>query len=232
MPHAPLALTRDYMDLPVDLAGVRGERELDVYGQLTATTSIQVVGNPMAVASDLLSPRTDTLVVAVSPVGPSQLRHLFETARADCAHRVVVAPHPRSDLTGLKRLIPSGWEINGAGSTYDLLKQGASLLVQATSGVGWEALYLGIPVVDVRRADVSAYAYLNDTMIPASRGPEDFASVAALARQHEPALLRQTALDWASPLGRAADVATLDLVARSMDEPKPPSPILDGWFER
>lgn len=151
VPHAPLARNDWYYDLPVDHAALRGHREVHQYLRLGARPEgLHMVGNP-AVAAPSALPAIDPRrppVVALSP-WPAEQTQRFLAVCAGGLTSALVAPHPRSDLELVKALLPQGWADITSRRTFDVLQEGPPLVVQASSGVAWEALVLGIPVVDL-----------------------------------------------------------------------------------
>jgi hypothetical protein len=157
VPHAPLANNRVYRDLPVDLAALRGPREVDVYGGLGADRSrLYDIGDPGFPASrwDLHSP--DGLVlVAPSPWQRDEVARFMRTAEEGIPGPYVVCPHPASDRDELRRLTPPRATIADR-RTLEVIAAGCRALVQHSSGVAVEAMLLGAPVVELSVDDSPA----------------------------------------------------------------------------
>ena len=160
LPHAPVADTYQYRDLPTDFAGLRGPREVDFYRSLGAERDASVVGNPQA--SVKVPPRLDPegpVIFAPRPQAPEQLRAQVAEISA-VAPRVVVSPHPRmSGRPQYEGLWPSHWDVHD-GWTAELLAQGYPCVIQMSSGVAWEAMAHGVPVIELAPETSGAPLYL------------------------------------------------------------------------
>ncbi|WP_029150377.1 hypothetical protein [Microbacterium indicum] len=214
VPHSPL--TRFQADLPVTHALMRGAAERDwIAAQAGADAErIAVVGNPATAITSLPAPTlAEPCVLAVSPDAEPTLRgHIALAADAGLTD-VVVAPHPRSDLAVLSRLVPASWTIDGAGRTISLLERGPRFVLQASSGVAWESASLGIPTGDLRLAGRAPdYPFL-DSVIPALGSPDDVAAFAASAATTDRDALRAHAAAWCASDGSDAVAAARSALA-------------------
>lgn len=230
LPHSPM--TTWQVDLPVAYAGMRGDAERAFAVERTGAdpARIAIVGNPdVAVLGEsmpLLQPDAPG-ILALSPDPEPGLREIVELLHAaDCAN-VIVAPHPRSDLRMLRRVVPGHWELH-RGRTVELLREGPPWVIQRSSGVAWEAAALGIPTGEVRsRSRAPDYPFLADESIyPALRSPDDVTRFVAWARTADRDRLRAHALKWGSPDGADA-VARAQALLDGIDGPRPR--IADAW---
>lgn len=153
LPHAPAARSLEYLDLPVNAAGLRGPAEVDYYAALGADPRrLSVVGDP-----GLEPPQPPALgglppVLALSPDPPGQLAAIVEVvAEAVGQAPLLVAPHPASDREQVRSLVRPGWSLASPDvRTASLLRQGPACVIQHSSGVALEAMVLGIPVIELQ----------------------------------------------------------------------------------
>lgn len=229
VPHSPL--TDFQVDLPVSLAAMRGEAELEHIASTTGAdpSRLTVIGNP---ASDVTRCAPPALsgppVFAVSPDPEPLLRRMFALLGDAGLEGAVVAPHPRSDPVMLERLMPSTWSLGRVGHTLDLLRGGPRFVVQASSGVAWESAALGIPTADIRLGDQApVYPFLRDERaFPALRSPDDVREFIAGAETADRGGLRQLALWWCASDGPESGRRMRDLVAAPFQAgPR----IVDAW---
>jgi hypothetical protein len=237
-PHAPAADNRQYADLPCDYAGLRGAGEVHLYRRLGVDGDLPVVGNPAV--PDVIGGQPRTLsedpVFAVSPHPPAVLADLFRLAASVLGgENVVVAPHPRSDVRHLMRFMPPSWRLVPGGRTLDVLRRGPRFVVQHSSGVAWEALALGIPVIQIGYVDARANypliaspfalfahstATLSDAVEEASRRS---------SRRDDRDELRRWATHWCGSVGREATEACSALIQQALAGGPRPELLLDGW---
>jgi len=231
LPHSPM--TTWQVDLPFSYAGLRGdaERELVVARLAADPARILVVGNPATtVLEDPMPPLRADLpgVLAVSPDPEPVLRHVIELLQQGGLDRVLVAPHPRSDLSVLRRLMPHGWEMHRGNRTLELLRQGAPWMIQMSSGVAWEAAALGIPTADVRwNGREPDYPFLADeTVFRSLRNPDDVVRFIATVSEFDREQSRVHARAWSAVDGAEA-VTRIRAFLSDIDGPRPR--IADGW---
>lgn len=234
VPHSPL--TDFQIDLPVSFAAVRGEAEREWLASKAGADPdrIAVVGNPATdittEALPLLGEPSGPGVVAVSPDPEPALRRMFALLTAGGVREAIIAPHPRSDLRLLQRLLPQGWSIYQGGGTIDLLLTGPPWVVQSASGVAWESAVLGIPTADIRLDNrPPVYPFLTDeSSFPALRVAEDVRAFIAAAARVDRRRLRETALRWCAEDGPQS-VARIrsHLAGRLLPGPR----IVDAWAE-
>ena len=236
LPHAPVADTYQYRDLPTDFAGLRGPREVDFYRALGAAGDLAVVGNPQG---DVVPPaRLDpaaAVIFAPRPQSPEQLRaQIAEVAAA--APEVVVSPHPR--MRGKARyddLWPAHWAVHD-GWTADLLRRDHPCVIQRSSGVAWEAMAHGVPVIELATDSDAPPAYLV-IREPYARlcraGAELGPAVAASRTDAGDPMARQRltmwAAEWCSATGRDAVEQAAAWVEDCAAAPGPAGPLLDHW---
>lgn len=231
LPHSPM--TAWQVDLPFSYAGVRGEAERAFAVDLTGAepARICVVGNPdvtvLATPMPPLRPESRG-ILALSPDPEPILRETIELLRsAGCTH-VAVAPHPRSDLQMLRRILPPTWRLHERSRTAELLREGPPWVIQRSSGVAWESAALGIPTGDLRSGSRPPdYPFLADeNVFPALRDSGDISRFVASASTVDRVRLREYAGVWGSPDGPQAVAraqAFLDGIERSRPR------IADAW---
>ncbi|WP_203136371.1 hypothetical protein [Microbacterium sp. JZ31] len=232
VPHSPL--TRFQVDLPVSFAALRGDAERT---WVAATAGIDperiaVVGNPSTDITRLPSPDIAGSgvpgVFAVSPDPEQDLHRMFTMLTHAGLEEVLVAPHPRSDIAMLERLMPTTWSLHRDGLTVDLLRHGPRWVIQNSSGVAWESALLGIPTADIRLDErPPAYPFLEDEQVfPALHSAEDVRAFVAGAGDVDRARLQALAHSWCATDGEEAVSLTHELLARvSSSEPR----IVDAW---
>lgn len=240
VPHAPVASNNVYHDLPFMYAALRGEAERKYYESALQIESgaLDVSGN---LASKILHRRLPKLhlksagVLAVSPLPEAQLQSVVDTVHDRGLGKMIVAPHPRSDMKVLRKLVPADWTIHTEGRTLDLLKKGPPFLLQLSSGVAWEGAALGIPTANVRLGDSPPnYPFLlNETIFPSIRTSEEAGKFAEGARRgiHDRMALRNHALEWCSTDGEDAGDQFHELLNRVAAHSASSRPVRlhDGW---
>lgn len=201
IPHSPL--TNFQTDLPVSYAALRGPAERDwvVSAAGADPGGIATIGNPATSLLDAGPPALDARlpgVLAVSPDPAPVLRRVTALLLDAGLTDVMIAPHPRSDLGMLRRLLPRGWSLAHSGRTADLLRHGHPWVIRMSSGVAWEAAALGIPVGDVRLTERPPdYPFLADaTIFPPLRTPGDVSRFVAAAPGADRHHLRSYARRW------------------------------------
>lgn len=240
-PHAPTAANRQYADLPTDYAGLRGAGEVDFYRGCGVSGNLPQVGNPGV--GDFLEDQARILkeapVFAVPDLDPAVLADLFRlTVSAIGTEKVLVAPHPRSDRKELIRHLPSSWGLWSNGSTLDLLRRGPRFVVQHSSGVAWEALALGIPVIQLSYPNESAnYPLIAKPFVLFAHSTpslsEAVANAIAISSDRKGRdELRDWATYWCTSVGRRAREACVGLINQALQEGQSSDVLLDGWAFR
>ncbi len=231
LPHSPM--TRWQVDLPFSYAGMRGEAERTLVAEATNAdhSRIAVVGNPDTAVLEAPMPvlRADAPgVLALSPDPEPVLRSMVVLLRDAGLSRVVVAPHPRSDLKTLRRIIPASWQVFPGTRTTDLLQQGPPWVIQRSSGIAWEAAAFGIPTADIRSAaGAPDYPFLADESVyPALRSSEDVRRFVASAPIADRLRIRAHATSWVTVDGSDA-VRRARALIDAIDGPR--SRINDEW---
>ncbi|MDZ7673836.1 MAG: hypothetical protein U5K30_02025 [Acidimicrobiales bacterium] len=234
VPHTAGSRLREYRDLPCNLALLRGEGDRSFYAALGAPTGGLVVSGNPSVAPTAATPIDPRLgpVLALSPDPPEDLGELIAVT-ASAWPTGIIAPHPRVGRALLHRLAPPGWSIH-EGRTFELLEHGPFAVIQHSSGVGWEALALGLPVIQLDFPGKPAdYLYLDDPVVARVTGSAKLHAVLERARDHdgnEEARLERRLLAerWCARTG--ADAA--EHMARQILEPSTATcgtTLLDGW---
>lgn len=172
IPHAPTATNAAYRDLPVDLALLRGPSEVEFYAGLGARrNALKIVGDASTESSRLVGgDKSGVVIYAPSPHDRGLFRSQVDTIYAAGLRNVEVCLHPRMKESDVRSDLPSCWRLSTSRLTFDRLKLGGvAVVIQCSSGVGLEALYLGIPVVDLRHpGQLAAYPYLQDCAVPSA----------------------------------------------------------------
>ena len=236
LPHAPAADTYQYRDLPTDFAGLRGPREVDFYRSLGARRDAAVVGNPQAwiEAPTVLDPDA-AVIFAPRPQPPEQLR--AQVAEVDAAApRVVVSPHPRMRGRAMyEGLWPSHWEVHD-GWTMELLQRGHPCVIQMSSGVAWEAMAHGVPVIELASTPATAPLYLviREPYAQVCSSALDLGEAVARARlaaADAPSRDRLVswAREWCAATGAEAVAAAVAWIDECLATSPAGSPLLDHW---
>jgi hypothetical protein len=229
--HAPYADNAAYRDLPVSVAGLRGPREVEAYAALGAPRdALHVVGNPSI--SDLSGERDrdGPIVLALSPHAPAVLAELIEATRSAVGTDVVVAPHPATSRRDVEPLLPRGWRVHD-GSTQDLLRSGVACVIQRSSGVAWEALSLGTPVIEVSSpGQTPNYPLIAEPVVPIVTTAEELRAALDRVRAdgHDAASARRAwAASWCEVVGDQAVERARQLIETSAGTN--PEWALDAW---
>jgi hypothetical protein len=234
VPHAPVADNPMYEDLPTHWAILRGPAEVDWYRDLGAGRSMLVGGDP-SIASKVPDsiPRSRQVVYAAG-ADPSTVRQDVQLICSAGLQNVTYCPHPRYEtaIDG-DAAFPTSWLRGTAGSTFDELRtRGAIALIQRGSGVGLEALRLGLPVIDLRSPGSSAhYPYLRSPLIEVARNGEDLAVILSEVQggRDRDRERRDYATTWSAFGGvEAASVIAEQIGVLSRGE-IPHKLVLDGW---
>jgi hypothetical protein len=213
VPHAPVVANRAVVDLPVDFAGLRGPAEVAFYGEAGVDAErLFVAGNPSLSAEEVAAPDP-----GLAPVFAPLSDEFVDVLAEAWPERLIVSPHPRSDVDALRARAPSAWEF-WDGRTYDLLRKGPRAVVQHSSGVGLEALWAGVPVVELAVPGVPAnYPALREPHVRAASDAPRLRELllelpAEYATRESRLALRAWAEEWNAPVGEAAAARAADLV--------------------
>lgn len=236
LPHAPVADTYQYRDLPTDFAGLRGPREVDFYRSLGAARDASVVGNPQGQVKvpDQLD-ASGPVIFAPRPQPPDLVR--AQVARvAAAAPEVVVSPHPRMrGKAAYDALWPAHWARH-EGWTAELLQRGFPCIIQTSSGVAWEAMAHGVPVIELSsRPDVApAYLVIREPYARICVSDPELVDAVADARTaaSDPtsrAGLMEWALEWCAATGEDAVRRAAAWIDACLAAGAAPGPLLDHW---
>jgi len=236
LPHAPVAENARYADLPVDLALLRGTAEAAYYRRLGVQDGkrVHVVGDP-AFSLPSPPPRTDVqhLVYAPSTYSDAILAADVAVIQSAVDRPVMVSLHARMRGAGAAKLFPPTWRIlPSQPTTANLGDHGASALIQHGSGVGLEALVLGVEVIDLRaKGDPPTYPYLQSPHVQVVHdGPTLRDALARLpARRAEQESRREFARAWCAESGPNAAVAAANIIRSTKHEGHCENVLLDGW---
>lgn len=233
-PHAPLSTSPAYRDLPVTLAGLRGDYEVQTYGGYGATSSRLVsVGDPTlpATSESVQRPVSSPVsVLALSPLPRTELESIIRFVARAQLHSVVVCPHPSSNLAALRPLLPQDWRL-ATEPTLSVLQRGARLVMQQSSGVGLEALALGLPVVEISLpGHTPGYAFIREPQVPIVRTSDqlrDAATRFSRASDRDAFERRTWARLWTGPVGEEARINAVNAVELVSELPNPGRLALD-----
>lgn len=232
VPHSPL--TYRQVDLPVSHAGLRGQAERDFIATAASAdpARMTIIGNP---GSDLLGrglPALDLArpgVLALAPDSTPRLERTIRLVHGAGLGDVVVAPHPRTDLPALRKLIPKSWSVHTGSRTSDLLRQGPPWLIQSNSGIAWESAALGIPTANLQLGDgIPTYPFLEQPLIPKIDSSDEVRAFVESAVYTDRIALRETMLSWCGFDGEQAQRAA----QRFLDDVSATDPIdriADAW---
>lgn len=238
VPHAPVGANAQYMDLPTSAVGLRGEGERELYSRVLGIKleRMAVVGNP---ASDVLEeqiPKIDINkngILALSPQPIEVLERIIGAVERSGLTELSVAPHPRSDVARLKKMVPLSWTIEEGRRTLDLLRDGPPFLLQHSSGVAWEAIALGIPTMQISLDAASPnYYFLRDESVFPSADVSDPAAIAHFVKtldhsEFHRKELRDYAFWWCGCDGAQSREKLINLLSTAGQWPS--SMVFDGW---
>jgi hypothetical protein len=238
VPHAPVARTRRYRDLPVSVAGLRGPAERAWYMHAGAKPEgLEVVGDPGWCETGPQQLVPDGFLVLALPnldlVAVESIVRLVATVTGNA--RVLVTAHPQARKRPGPSL-PPGWDRVDV-DTRDVLQRGPYCLLQSSSGVAWESLALGIPTVQLSFPGVEpSYPLIAEPFVSFASSTHDLKQeidrCVELARDaYHRARLVAWAREWCEPVnGPAASKAweVLDALRTSASLDRV---VLDGWAQ-
>lgn len=232
VPHAPFANNCFYADLPVDLALLRGQREVESYTAIGADPAgLIAIGNTMLKADPVarMAPRSARPVIAPSPWESERLNQFLEIALT-VPDRAIICPHPASDRAAMENFASRFDASISNERTSDLLQREGGVVIQSGSGVALEAMLMGVPVVDVQwGSSAPNYPCIADPFVTFASDSRSLAIAhrkAATAADSEIIAAQRWALEWSSPNGPAA----ADNLSIALSELLPtPQVVLDGW---
>lgn len=235
VPHAPVADNLAYRDLPVDFAMLRGGAERRFYERLGADAHRMFdVGDPSVPGEAALSFERHGPVVVAGTVttGDVLAAHLRVIAEANLPS-VIFRPHPRAEPSQDRLAADLGWEVVRDRSTFEVLwTRRPSVLVQIQSGVGLEALRVGVPVVNLVGPDEPMnYPYLDSPFVASVSTTDEL--VAALDRfqfsETDPVERRTYAWSWSSAVGPEAVERFVEAASRCLAQTTAPRRLVDLW---
>jgi hypothetical protein len=236
VPHAPMLGDVRLRDAPTDYLAVRGEREAEWYlAQGTEPDQVAVVGNPaLQPAPELVSiPTGAPVVFAPSPYADAIVAEQVALLAAATDGGVEVTPHPRQRLDFLQQIAPEGWTFH-RGRTYERLQEGATAVVQSSSGVALESLLLGIPVLEIESAGGSHYPFMEPERVPSVRTADGLTEQLELMRSRITDRAYRESLaehgrGWCAAGGEEAAENTRRLVRRAASAGTRPRLAHDAW---
>lgn len=227
IPHAPVATNAAYLDLPVDLALLRGPQESHYYQENGVRSSrLLSVGTP-SLPGNVHTSAAPTRAIhppvfAPSPLPETDLRELLDLVISS-TRNFVVSLHPAMGRSTEALFTERGCQVDRGGSTWALLCEGTPALLQSSSGVGLEALATGTPVIDLTfPGRAPNYPYIRSPHV--TQVSDTAALVRALARAAEDSSQAQCAADlaawagrWTKPHGEEAARRAIDAIRRLAD---------------
>jgi hypothetical protein len=238
MPHAPVANNPWYHDLPMHWALLRGSAEKTVYENLGSDPNrVRLIGDPSfeaATSKSTIPVSEHRVLYAVSAEDENSLSgDVCLVTDAGC-REVVVSMHPRlRGRADLQRLFPKNWAINELPSTYQLMiSRPPVAVIQHGSGLGLEALSLGLPVIDICNPGRSPnYHYLNSPLIPSVSTSDQLRNVIAEVdlRPEAKRERRMYANRWVGATGEEAAIMAARAISEIVDSAVPSSVLLDSW---
>lgn len=231
VPHAPFASNRQYADLPVDLACLRGPAEVTAYRALGADDDgLAVCGDLSVPDRDVAPQRAQEVIVAPSPWDDDRAEAFFAVVGAADIDRLVVCPHPASDITQLRRRLPPQARLLEGVRTLDRVLATGGLVVQHSSGVALEAMLVGAPVVQVELPGAPAGypCIVQPHVTRVSSGPELKEEWRRISGG--PPSGRQERMRWARMWTESSGVEAAARLHQLIKEASPRrTPVLDGW---
>lgn len=236
VPHAPVAETPYYRDLPVHYALLRGDSEVEFYSKIgvDSNSRLSVVGQTGTGRQDMHPiPEAEHVVYATSTFEDSVIRSDIAVISEGCDRPVHVCLHPRSSHSSIRRLFPHDWNVHPPGPTIPVLRDvGAYALIQHDSGVGLEALAFGAEVIDFGSpGSAPRYPYIATPYVQrASNSSELRSALAAIpARRAQSNERRRYAECWSAAADPTASIDASNAILQAADSPVPTNVLLDSW---
>lgn len=236
MHHAPLANNRYYHDLPTHWGLLRGPEELKVFDSLGAKKSrIFACGDPSVGDQSFPKHRGgSTVLFAQSPVSRDDMINQIAVIADAGVPQVEVALHPRTEREAhFSSMFPQDWSWRADKSTFArMASPDVRAVVQSQSGVGLEALCLGLPLINlVARNEPNNYYYMDSSHVVRASGSTELAealdNLEEVDTQSEKR--HEYALSWMGQTGTAAAEAIGETIVRTLDEQIPSELALNGW---
>ena len=134
---------------------------------------------------------------------------------------------------GLLSVFPSDWKVVSDQSTFERIASGgAAAVIQNNSGVGLEALRLGLPLIDLRNPKTTPnYPYLESSVVNVVSDSDELRNVLAKVSQDEQEVKSRVdvALAWSEVTGREATERVAASVLDAREAATPSELVLDGW---
>lgn len=236
IPHAPAADNVYYRDIPFNYAALHGNREKQFYEDIGSDTArISVIGSlrelPHVPKQPDREAARETVVVAPSPWDEPVVRAFFDLVVPGLRRPFVVCPHPRSDVALIRSLVPPGTQIIVDRETSDVLAERGLAVVQHSSGVALEAMYLGVPVIDMRLTNLDPpYLFMRTRHVHSvTSSAELMRSLDSIASSHSERSaieLHAYAREWLEPLPPESRRRLDLLLAQELDTD---GFVLDRW---
>jgi hypothetical protein len=236
VPHASVLRDASLCDLPVDHAALWGPAEADYYaGFGAARAGMEAVGHAgLTIADDVPAQRQQRVAYAVPGYDPTVHPALAALIADALGDEVIASPHPRADRAEVRAALPAGWSL-WPQRTIELLRQRPPALLMWLSGVGLEALHLGVPTIELAfPGEPPNYAFVRPPHVPlvsdsAALRQAVRAAAEADDRQHE--RLRDYATEWISATGPNAARAGAESLERAAAAGPRKAPVWDAWGE-
>lgn len=239
IPHAPVADSPFYRDLPVHYALLRGPAEVDLYRcwGVDDFERVHVVGQPgLPRPPGKVAESAAHVLYAASGHADRVLRADIEVILRGVERPVEVCLHPRMSLSDARELFPDEWTVHPPGKTLDVLHaRGAFALIQHGSGVGLEALSAGVDVIDLCPAgERPNYPYLARPHVQLVSNEIELESAidAVPSRRVGQEERIRHAQSWCSAFDPEASAATAAAIRAMAAKSRPGKVLLDGWGAR
>lgn len=216
-PHAPTALNRAYSDGPFSLLALRGPEEARMYRSWGAIEQrVMEVGVPLMglgqEPAQALGGHHPILAISNWPL--ALLQSVISFVRGAIDGPVCVAPHPAMD-PALLRLIPEHWTVNERESTASLMRTRPAPVLQMSSGIAWEAMLSGLPVIQlVIQNTPTNYPLIAEPYAHFVRSPEELRRAISKLDWYDPTPTVDWARKWGWPVGEQAVLNARRLLER------------------
>ena len=235
LPHAPMADNAFYHDLPTNWALLRGDAEASFYRDLGAMPAerLAVVGSTDEPVSRTTPPASDHVVYAPSPHSPQVLRADINVIRCALEDPIQVSLHPRMRSPDYLQLFPAEWVIVDAPNTSTYLREhGAKAVIQHGSGVGLEALALGLEVIDLcHHGERPNYPYISGPLVQVvhdAHGLREAMDRLPLRSDQRDERIAH-ARSWCTEPSEDIAKTIVDIIERTSTSTGPGEVLLDGW---
>lgn len=234
IPHAPVADNVAYKDLPVHYALLRGLAEVSFYKSLGADeANMRVVGMPtLPDHADSVERDSSTVVVIGTMGDPPSLQRWSAIVDEGANTEIVLCPHPRATERFLEAAYPVHWRRSTHKYACDhLRREGAKVVVMKSSGTGLEALFLGIPVVELCEPGCKPnYPFISEPYVSIASSSDELTRALLSTSSIDYSARHRYARDWIFAVGSQATRFAIDAIREiGVDCGRPEAWLLDSW---